>query len=288
VCRFIQASLLALSLLVHGATGYAQGLLTLGTGSVVGPPASIPVAVDAIGTAVGVSGIGTSVTFNNITVGTGPNRALVVPLSFSSNASGTPVNGISCVWDSGGTNQSMTQVANATATNIISGSEFFLSAIFGLVAPTSGNKTLTCSWTNPAIVYVDAISFNNVLQTGGAITFRKGTTDTGSSLGFSFSVPSSSGDFVVAASSHALDNVITSPTTLYVGDTGAFGNAAAVFTPGAPSVGVSFSGTSTSLGSGWAASGVDVASVSNPLPNLIGADGDLLKGADGDFLLGAM
>jgi len=103
-----------------------------------------------------------------ITVGSGSNRALIVGLCFG-NATGLPT-GITVVWDFGGSNQSMTAITNAAIANTDLGSV----AMFGLIAPVSGQKTLKATWTGSRHIAMGAISFTGVDQTGGATSFPNG------------------------------------------------------------------------------------------------------------------
>src|SRR5260221_7801876 len=82
-----------------------------------------------------------------VTVGSGANRALVVLLRFGSNSNVIP-SGLTVTWDSGGTNQALTQIPNTSAGQNDNGGTNQTSCVaFGLVAPTPGNKTLLVSWT---------------------------------------------------------------------------------------------------------------------------------------------
>lgn len=146
------------------------------------------VALDATGTA--ADGLSTSSSYTGITVGTGANRGLLVILNTQS---GTTPTGVTATWDSGGTNQAMTQVATQAST-LDSG---FIK-IFGLVAPTSGNKTCLVSWTGSANFVVSAISFTGVNQISVGSAFpnthnASGTTTTSSSN----TVNSATGDFCI-------------------------------------------------------------------------------------------
>ena len=49
------------------------------------------------------------------------------------------------------------------------------SSMFGLIAPTSGNHTLACTWSTAAqIMQVAAVSFTGVNQTSVAVAFPHG------------------------------------------------------------------------------------------------------------------
>lgn len=128
----------------------------------------------------------TTVANSNLTIGTGNNRALIAQLSFD-----TLVTGVTCNWDSGGTPQSMTlidTVNNAGSRRV---------DLWGLVNPTSGNKTLTCNWTGSSEANLNALSFTNVNQTGGTISFPNSVTNTGTSTTVTNTVSSTTSDAVV-------------------------------------------------------------------------------------------
>lgn len=112
---------------------------------------------------------GTSVSTTSINVSTG-NGLLVGYMT--DNLSTTPP-GLGCTWDVGGANQVMTAISGTntgTQGAITAGIQFF-----GLLAPTSGAKTLTCSWTGTRAGGFFAVSFNNVNQGSIAAAFPNGT-----------------------------------------------------------------------------------------------------------------
>lgn len=120
----------------------------------------------------------TGVTLTTLTVGVGTNRGLIVQLGFSL----TTISGVTIVWDSGGTNQTVTAITGA-ACNGSGGNVRAMLA--GLVAPTSGAKTLKVTWTGTSDVELNALSWTGVDQTGGVTSFPHGTCVNGAS-----SVPS--------------------------------------------------------------------------------------------------
>jgi len=110
-------------------------------------------------TAAVVSVNGATTMTASMTVGSGSNRALAAVLWFS--LSTTPT-GLACHWDPAGTNQAMTELTGAnTGTN---GGLSGASTIFALIAPTSGTKNLTCTWTGSWEAHISAISFTGVNQ----------------------------------------------------------------------------------------------------------------------------
>lgn len=157
------------------------------------------VATDAASTA---SVKGTSVTalsLSNITVGSGSNRALILWLCFDFSGGSAPTS-ISATWDNGGTNQAMSLIKSqqdGTGVEIISA--------YGLVAPTSGAKTLHVTWTNSAAgAEMFAESFTGADQTGGVTTFANATSLTGTKASnlnentSALSVSSATGDMAIS------------------------------------------------------------------------------------------
>lgn len=108
----------------------------------------------------------------SFTVGSGSNRAMVAGLMVF--WSGT-VGVLTVKWDAASTNQTLTAITGATATS----SDGAISVLYGLVAPTSGAKTLTVSATQPFYINVSILSVTNANQAGGTTTFTHGTGSTG-------------------------------------------------------------------------------------------------------------
>lgn len=141
------------------------------------------VSVEAVGTKLYNGAAVTSQNYTGITVGSGSHRALAVLINFDN--AGMVVSAVSAVWDSGGTNQSMTQLVAGLVE---------IPYIFGLAAPISGNKTLALSWSGASRIFVDAVSFINVDQTGGATSFPG--AQVGSAVA-TLTVPSAAADMVI-------------------------------------------------------------------------------------------
>ena len=198
---------------------------------------------------------GTTLTITNLTVGSGSNRALALLIMWQS---GTQPTVSACNWDDAGTPQAMTLV---TSTNSANGSSSMATAIYGLVAPTSGNKNLKISWSSASVeAHAVAISFTGVDQTNVATAFPHGvavnkTTSTASPASTG-AITSATGNMVISGFG---DNSAThsglSGTTIVVDD-------------GGPNFGVAFSynnGAATvtqtcnlSTSAVWAAFGCDV------------------------------
>src|SRR5882672_993504 len=211
------------------------------------------VAFDASTAAItSVNGVAT-MTVSNMTVGSGSNRALVAGVMWDTNAA-LPT-GITVTWDSGGTNQSMSLIPGTSALAINNSGSI---ALYGLVAPTSGNKSLVISWTGNQEAHAFAASFTGVDQTGGATSFPHGNNAVSASSASPETVTNTSatGNFVVAYFSQGLSSFgAISGTTIAIDESGPNIGVAASRTTGAASV------TSTAAFSGtgpWSASATDI------------------------------
>jgi hypothetical protein len=157
----------------------------------------------------------TTVSGTPITVGTGTNRVLCVGLHFQGTA-GLPT-GISVTWDVGGTAQVMTAITGASGNDTAQGSTDSV-IWYGLVAPTSGTKTLTASWTGARISSMGAVSFTGADQTGGNTTFPHGAANTVNGTTATVTVTSATNNMTVAM--HAEDGGTTfsavSPTSAFI------------------------------------------------------------------------
>lgn len=117
-------------------------------------------------TAAMVNVVSTTMTAS-MTVGAGSNRALAAFLWFA--IAGVTPTGLSCHWDPTGTNQALTELTGAnTGTN---GGITAASTIYVLLAPTSGTKNLTCTWTGSGEAHISAVSFTGVNQGSVAAAF---------------------------------------------------------------------------------------------------------------------
>lgn len=188
-----------------------------------------------------------SISNANLTVGSGANRVLVAQVAFDISA-GQSVS--SCAWDPSGTNQSLSFIAGAT-----SGAD--RTEIWGLVAPTSGNKTLTCNFSaNVTHQELNVSSFIGADQTGGSTTFHNTNTATGTTAAPTITITSATGEIAIASllASWASGNLVSSQTQLYMDNT-IFGGGAA-YGAGAASVTLSWSGgTGYTL---WAQAGASI------------------------------
>jgi hypothetical protein len=139
-----------------------------------------PVTFDANSSAVATASAATSISSSNLTVGTGANRAVVMQIGFSS----ALVTGISATWDG----IAMTLIASVA--NGLGG----LVALFGIVNPASGAKSLSVSWTGSSDAKMNAVSWINVSQVGGSTTFYSSATATGTTYPTTGAVVSSAND----------------------------------------------------------------------------------------------
>lgn len=174
-------------------------LLVLGLVLVLVHAANAAVSVNATGTRQTASGV-TSHNYTNITVAALSDTALVCVASFTSNVTGVTAN-----WDSTGTPQAMAQlkVQQEQSNNR-------WTYIFGLLAPTTGNKTLAWAWTTSSLIDASCMAFNGVTQvsTAAAFTDVVGAAGTGGTA--SVTITTASGDATV--SSAIQSGSMTSPS----------------------------------------------------------------------------
>jgi hypothetical protein len=130
------------------------------------------VAVDAASTSFTFVQAVTTSSNTKQTVGSGSNRALVVVVCLD----GTSISATGVHWDSTGTNQAATLI-----TSIVNGA--IRIELWGLVAPTSGNKTLKVDLSAAATdFWVSSVAFTGVDQTGGVTSFAHANTGNTTSL----------------------------------------------------------------------------------------------------------
>lgn len=183
---------------------------------VIGSGPLTQVRLDAIGTADVISNAVTSISYNNITVGNGSNRALVAMLSFGASGTTSPTN-ITCTW--AGT--SMSQIFG-TLSSANNGIHEAATILFGLVNPASGKQTLACSWTSSQTIIINAISFTNVNQAGGQRSFPNGTEFSSNSSASTITLPVNTpiGGYVVGAMNSFQGISSMSPTQIFNDETG--------------------------------------------------------------------
>jgi hypothetical protein len=141
-----------------------------------------------------IAGPITTFTTPSFTVGSGSSRAMVAGLTiFWASTVGT----LTVKWDSSGTNQTLTAITGATATS----ADGTISVLYGLVAPTSGAKTLTITGTQSFYVNASLLAVTGANQTGGVTTFANGAGNTGTSTPSSLVITSAVGNLAYALAS---------------------------------------------------------------------------------------
>ena len=212
------------------------------------------VTLDSIGTVQDSGGSAvTSFNFNNITVN-GPNCAL---LCLIQTASATAIaNTLTATWDSGGTNQAMSQLGLKSSGSNVSHDLVWL---YGLRNPTPGNKTLAVSWNNANTVNVAALSFLGADLTTNATCFKNIVSASANSASAALTVNSAVGDYAVALLTWVNISGMT-PTAWWI-DTAGLAQAGAHYQAGAAGS-VSFSATGSS--GLYAYVGVDIGAAPGP------------------------
>lgn len=192
------------------------------------------VTVNAVGTETYHTAV-TTLNYVGITVAAGSHLALVLTINFGSST----VSGVTAVWDSGGSNQAMTQI-------VIRQSAQASSVIFGLRNPTAGNKTLLISWTGSSELYVAAVSFAGVNQTSDGAAFPHSNSGINAQT---IAITSANGNKVVGCQASGSSQGNTTGTQLYNDHTsGVIINAQGEYDNGAASVTIgSTSGTNATL-----------------------------------------
>lgn len=207
----------------------------------------MPVAFDAKGTAA-VGGTD-PVSFTNLTVGSGVDRALeaYIAIQHTSDLSGS----MTVTWDYGASNQALSLIhslVNATVGVQVQK--------WGLVNPVSGNKTLRIAGFGAHSITVDALSVTGADQTGGSVTFKNVATavDTSGSGSASVTVTSSNSAFVSAIfAAQARPFASVDNSEIFI--TGGSVNSAANYAAGASSVTLTASFGLTDL---WVALGSQI------------------------------
>lgn len=211
------------------------------------------VAIDAKSTAQTDTSVNaTSATHANLTVGASLSNGA---LAFIGIWDIKTVSAISMTWDNGGTNQAMSSLGTPVSTTGVNG----LIALFGRINPTSGNKTLSCSWTTSSRVSLYGISWTGVDQTSVAVAFPHYNTATATSATASVTITSATGNAVLAAFV-AQSAAFSSPTQteLFNDQVQLNFNAGAQRAAGAANVALQYSLASDI----WAAAGVDILAAS--------------------------
>ena len=191
-----------------------------------------------------------------ITVGAGANRALVVLLQFTST---TLPGSLTVTWDSGASNQAMTQITNTFANNGTN-----CPVLYGLVNPVSGLKTLAVNFTGAIVGAAYAVSFTGVDQIGGDTSFPHGNNNTGTGTGIgTITITSTASDAICAC---FVDNNTQASATLSDTQIDSFRAGAAEDCAANYAVGTGTHAlTCTWEGNrNWAASGTSIAAAGGP------------------------
>jgi hypothetical protein len=166
----------------------------------------------------------TGFTDSTLTIAANPNRVLIYSLGFQSTPFPT---GISLVWDQTGANQPLSLIVQEFNT-LPNAGDSILIQLWALIAPVSGNKTLTATWTGSVDAKAVGASFYNVNQTGGITTFNfTNTTNGDQSTPGSISIicPTTTNDAVIAVSAATGSGFYGSPSPVVVNlDTTGFFN----------------------------------------------------------------
>lgn len=171
------------------------------------------VSFDAIGTGVdSITGQSSPFTLTTLTVGTGNQRALVVQIAWLAAAPA----GLTVNWDSAGTPQACTLIKSQAGVN---GQTVQL---WGLLAPTSGNKTLSVAWSaGTTELMLQAAAWTGVDQTSTAVAFPNSTSATGNNATATVNVTSAINNATmaccVAGSLQAISSVNNTQTFLLHG-----------------------------------------------------------------------
>jgi hypothetical protein len=153
--------------------------------------------------------LGTSQNYTGLTIASGSNTVLVVSVGWDIGSSGgTTPTGLSMVWDSGGTNQALTQIITSDPGTHTG----WHSELWGLVGPVVGNKTLALSWTTAAHPFIVGMAYDGVNQTGGATSFPGAVS---ALSGATVTVSSAASDIVMCSAVSNADPVTILGTTIY-------------------------------------------------------------------------
>lgn len=159
---------------------------------------------DSHGTTLDNNAVASPVNYSGLTIGAQSNLALVVEINWA-----VAKAGVTLTWDSGGTNQALTLIKTFTSAS------GYVSELWGLIAPTQGNKTLQIAWSaGTAAFVVAATSYFNVDQTGGVTTFYGTATGNGTTTA-SVVLASATGDMTISSMSASTGTGTTNQTLLY-------------------------------------------------------------------------
>ena len=195
-----------------------------------------PVTLDAYIATPGSGSATALIANNNLTIGSHPNLVLVCALTFTNQS----ISGLTVQWDYLGTPQSLSQICA-----INSGTSTFRAELWGMVNPTVGNKQIRAIWTGSSGVSIQAMSFYNASQVGGATTFPNSATNAGHVSGTTLSITNPTNGLALDVTSN-VTNVIGTPAQTLIAKVNA----------GAP-IGNSYSTVAGVVPFSWTTGGID-------------------------------
>lgn len=208
-------------------------------------------AIDATATAATTTAGATSLTNANLTVGAGATCLLAVIVFQEQLATPGTIN--VCRWDSAGTNQATTLVASIQSDNTN-----LLTQFYALVNPTTGNKTLSASWTTSVPAVLNVMSFSGGVTTSVATAFVRSGTNHALSGSPTLSLTGATGNISVCCEASVPANITSLTTT---GSSSWFANnavaSAHVSASTAPSA-TSITWTGAPTSTEWNIAGIDV------------------------------
>jgi hypothetical protein len=199
-------------------------------------PPLIPkvVTVNATGTKLYNGTAVTSLNYTGLTIAAGSNLAMVVTVHWDT--TGTTPTAMTMVWDSGGANQSLTQIVTSDPGT----HSQWQAELWGLVNPVVGNKTLSLSWTTASRMFLCSMAFDGVDQTGGTTSFPNAAS--GVSIA-TLTIPSAPGHIVMNAGTGGTYGALTGTVIFSDSSSGTYINGYANYMPGAsPSVTIGSAG----------------------------------------------
>lgn len=189
-----------------------------------------------------------TLSLSTLTVGALANRALIGIVSLDNVATPTLS---SWVWDSAGTPQNLTLI------NTSSHTPSAYAWMYGLVAPTSGNKTMKITFTgNVTEIQLGATASSGVDQTGGTTTFPHSISNSGTSTAPTTGpITSAVGNLTIGAVSCGASISAPTQTLIWTDNGGTNNNIAATRAAGAATVTHAWTQGSSQI---WATVGTDI------------------------------
>lgn len=234
--------LLAASIALTSVAAAQIGLPWPGPGTPASAGGGSTVTFDAATTTPATGTASNTLSLTTFTVGSGSNRYLVAGICWQVQAAS--ITGIA--WDPSGTNQAMSQITTQNTNGAVGRCE-----LWGLVAPTSGNKTMTVTFSqSTGNVVLGGISFTGVNQTGNASasTVTAATPIVGTGANPSIVITSGSTHLTVSCGGDGSSVTAFTQTTAWNNNGGSVGGHAGYNTTGAASVTHTYTATSAVYG----------------------------------------